>query len=108
MGDVAQVWRAGLDDWPAVRAVRLTALGDARAALGSTLPRELAFDEAEWQRRVGGGNWFLAELRGEPVGVVAGTGEDERDDARHLVAMWVAPEHRGTGVGVGLVEAVCT
>lgn len=102
-----EVRPAGVQDWQAVRGIRLTALADSPTAFGSTLSRERAFDEHEWRRRVEGGNWFLAWRNGEAVGVVAGFRENDLPDERHLVAMWVAPEHRGTTVAAQLVEAVC-
>ncbi|MHB1534865.1 MAG: GNAT family N-acetyltransferase [Acidimicrobiales bacterium] len=47
-------------------------------------------------------------VAGRPtVGIAAGLCEDDRPLERHLVAMWVAPNHRGTLVADKLVEAVC-
>lgn len=107
MDEFVRVARAGADDWQAVRDIRLAALLDAPFAFGSTLERELAFDDHEWQRRVRDGNWFLAWFGQQPVGVVAGIQETGQHDERHLVAMWVIAEHRGTSVAAELVEAVC-
>lgn len=71
---MADVRRAGLAEWEAIRDVRLRALADAPTAFGPTLARELAFDEAEWQRRAGAeyGAWFLAWDGDRPAGVVFG------------------------------------
>ena len=99
--------RAGAEDWQAVRDIRLAALLDAPFAFGSTLERELAFDEQEWQRRVSDGNWLLAWFGQQPVGVVAGIPVAGRHDERHLVGMWVTAAHRGTSVAAELVEAIC-
>jgi len=107
MSDVVRVNRAEADDWQAVRDTRLTALADAPFAFGATLEREMAFDDQEWQRRVRDGNWFLAWLDQQPVGIVAGIHETDQHDERHLVAMWVADDHRGTSVAAELVEAIC-
>jgi GNAT superfamily N-acetyltransferase len=108
---VIEVRRAVPDEWDVVREVRLRALADAPYAFASTLERELAFDEQEWRRRIGGGPWFLASDAarddGRAVGVVAGYTEDGATDERHLVAMWVEPERRGSTAGAELVEAVC-
>jgi ribosomal protein S18 acetylase RimI-like enzyme len=102
-----EVRRATVADWRAVRSVRLRALADSPWAFGSTLEREQAFDDAEWQRRTEPGNWVLALSSGEGVGVAAGLEESGRSaDERHLVAMWVAPEFRGTQVADALVSGI--
>jgi GNAT superfamily N-acetyltransferase len=102
-----EVRPATLADWPTVRSIRLRALADAPDAFASTLEREAAFDDAEWQRRVAPGNWVLALAEDDVVGVAAGIQERGRpDDDRHLVAMWVAPEFRGRHVADRLVAAV--
>lgn len=107
MDEGVRVARAEVGDWQAVRDIRLAALGDAPFAFGSTLERELAFDDYGWQRRVRDGNWFLAWFGQQPVGVVAGIQEADRHDERHLVAMWVIAVHRGTSVAAEVVEAIC-
>jgi ribosomal protein S18 acetylase RimI-like enzyme len=94
-------------DWPVAKDVRLRALADSPGAFGSTLAREILFDDAEWQARVASGTWFLAWSGTEAVGMAATITQDCLPDERHLVGMWVAPERRGSGVAVGLVEAVC-
>jgi ribosomal protein S18 acetylase RimI-like enzyme len=45
----------------------------------------------------------VADLRGAPVGQAAAT---ELDGALHLLALRVAPEHRGRGLGGRLLDAV--
>jgi ribosomal protein S18 acetylase RimI-like enzyme len=99
---------ASRDDWAIVKEARLRALSDSPAAFGSTLARELEFDDAEWQRRVEPGNWYVASFEGRTVGLVATIGVDGSPHERHLVAMWVEPEMRGTPAATELVEAVCT
>jgi GNAT superfamily N-acetyltransferase len=93
------------DDWALVREIRLRALGDSPSAFASTLELEVAFDEAEWRRRIAGGPWWLAFDGDRPVGLVAAYPPD--GDERHLVAMWVEPAARGTSTAADLVEAVC-
>ena len=46
------------------------------------------------------------ELDGEWVGMVAGIHPEPDDPELELVAMWVAPQGRGTGAGAALVNAV--
>ncbi len=105
--------RAEQSDWRTIRNTRLRALAESPSAFGSTLAREAAFDDVEWQRRVGSGNWFLAVIGTNAVkdetaiGIVATVVEDDAPSERHLVAMWVDPEHRGSSAATDLVEAVC-
>ena len=104
-------------DWRVAKDIRLHALADSPSAFGSTLAREAAFDDAEWQERVAPGNWFLAwsgpaesstaSSGTEAVGMAAIITQDCLPDERHLVGMWVAPERRGSAVATQLVEAVC-
>ena len=103
---------AQLADWRVAKDIRLRALADSPSAFGSTLAREAAFDDAEWQERVAPGTWFLAwsgpaESSPEAVGMAAIITQDCQPDERHLVGMWVAPERRGSAVAAQLVEAAC-
>lgn len=104
-------------DWRVAKDIRLRALADSPSAFGSTLAREAAFDDAEWQGRVAPGTWFLAwsgpassgtaSSGTEAVGMAAIIMQDCQPDERHLVGMWVARERRGSAVATQLVEAVC-
>lgn len=97
--------RADEDDWAQLREVRLAALADAPTAFASTLERAQQYQEADWRTWVGGAATFLAFRSGVPVGLVAGI-DGETADQRHLVAMWVHPDHRGRGVAAALLDAV--
>jgi ribosomal protein S18 acetylase RimI-like enzyme len=110
---MAQVRRAGPDQWLVYRNLRLAALAEAPYAFSSTLERELAFDDQVWQQRLGSRAvaTFLAWEGDQVVGMATGKPEDPGDDfavpgAWQLVAMWVSPAVRGTGVAAALVEAV--
>ena len=98
-------------DWRALRDVRLSALADSPDAFGSTLEREQAFGDTEWQewaRDAAAGTaeiLVLAWLETEPVGIVGAFAEEGRDHI-HLIAMWVAPQARRAGVGRALIDAV--
>lgn len=104
-----EVRRVRPDDWPALRATRLAALTDSPSAFGSTVTRELAFPDSEWQDRARRGNegfdrvTFLAVDGDDVVGIVGGF---EATDHVDLVSMWTAPGVRRNGVGRRLIEAV--
>ncbi len=103
--------RLGPTEWELLRDVRLASLADSPGAFASTHAREAGFDEATWRERVAGNAWFVGSGH-EPgpelvTGVVAGR-HDPSSPAyqHHLIAMWVAPPARGTGLATELVEAV--
>jgi GNAT superfamily N-acetyltransferase len=104
---MTEIREAGADDWQAMRDVRLAALRDAPQAFASTYEREVAFTEADWQRRIAGGGSFLAyapELGTAPAGIAGGF--EIAPGTIELVSMWVSPQARGHGIGQALVQAV--
>jgi GNAT superfamily N-acetyltransferase len=104
---MTEIREAGADDWQAMRDVRLAALRDAPQAFASTYEREVAFTEADWQRRIAGGGSFLAyapELGTAPAGIAGGF--EIAPGTIELVSMWVSPQARGQGIGEALVQAV--
>jgi len=110
---VAEVQRIQEVEWRVLREVRLRALADSPDAFGSTLERESAFSDADWQewaRDATSGqaeSCYLGWSEGEPVGIVGAYVEDGCDHV-HLIAMWVTPEARRSGVGHALLDAVMT
>ncbi|MGO9558242.1 MAG: GNAT family N-acetyltransferase [Acidimicrobiales bacterium] len=99
------------DEWELLRDIRLRALGDSPDAFGSTLGRELAFDEAMWRSRCVTSTNYLADCDGVPCGVVGAfrppaEGDRPRQASIDLVSMWVAPEYRRLGIAAQLVKAV--
>jgi GNAT superfamily N-acetyltransferase len=91
------------DNWQEYRAIRLAALGEAPYAFSSTLERESQFSEAEWRQRLTARAQFIVRQAGHAVGTV---GVYAEDGMAQLVAMWVAPDWRGRGVGNVLIPAV--
>jgi ribosomal protein S18 acetylase RimI-like enzyme len=78
---------------------------DAPYAFGSTYERERNFDERTWRDRLSNpdGPTFLAFEGGVPVGI---DGVFSQDGVPYLVAMWVNPRARRSGVAAALTEAV--
>jgi len=99
------VRRATEGDWAHLRAVRLAALADSPSAFGSTLSEEQEYTEEDWREWARDWATFLAYQQRSAIGIVAGIGGDTAAE-RKLIAMWVDPAHRGTGVASALVEAV--
>ena len=106
---VVPVRRLVPEDAELLRSVRLRALADAPDAFGSTLERELAFSDETWRSRLEPtANPHFVEERddGAVLGLVAGVRADGDVSVVYLVAMWVAPTARGTGVADRLVQRV--
>jgi len=98
-----------VEDVALLRAVRLQALSDAPDAFGSTYDREVAFTDDVWESRLAptANPHFVDEGDdGDVRGLVAGIRSDEHPARRYLVAMWVAPHARATGVADDLVRSV--
>ena len=88
-----EVVRADVEDWAAVREIRLRALADAPDAFASGLADERGRAESEWRDRLASpdARTFLALDDGDPVGLVT-VYRDPDDRARaHLVSLWVSP-----------------
>jgi GNAT superfamily N-acetyltransferase len=97
-----------MDDWQALRDIRLEALRDAPAAFGSVYEQEVLRGEADWRDRIARGGTFLAFLpeagAAEPAGLIGGYQQDPV--TVELVSMYVRPRARGRGVGAALVASV--
>jgi len=100
------VRRAVIGDEPVLRAVRLQALTDSPRAFSSTYERELARTTEDWRRWLAPGVTFLLEAGGEACGLVAGSRDPHNSSVVQLMAMWVHPDHRGTGAADALVSSV--
>jgi ribosomal protein S18 acetylase RimI-like enzyme len=100
------VRRAVVGDKPVLIAVRLQALTDSPGAFSSTYERELARTTDDWRRWLVPGVTFLLEAGGEACGMVAGVRDAQDSSVVHLMAMWVHPNHRGTGAADALVSSV--
>ena len=106
MADI-RVRRAADGDQAALRALRIGALTESPDAFGSTLDRELARTDADWQRWFAPGSVaFIATGAGADVGLVAGAHDSADPAVVQLMAMWVDPERRGSGAADALVAAL--
>lgn len=101
------------DEWPAYRAIRLRALGDAPDAFGSTHAAEAALPPEHWAARMtrsttsGIDHALVADICGQMVGLAWAKVDADDTAIVNLFQMWVAPEARGQGVADGLLnEAV--
>jgi GNAT superfamily N-acetyltransferase len=93
------------------KAVRLRALQDAPTAFGSTYARESQFCEADWQSRATNlctprSIGYLAHEQDEYCGIAAGFLKEQNPQYAELVSMWVAPDHRRSGTGQLLINAI--
>lgn len=96
----------GLDDWRTWRDLRLAALAEAPHAFHSRLADWVGAGEHEWRDRLRApGRYLVAELHGRPCAQVVAVPPDP-DGIADLVALWVAPHARGTGVADALIAAV--
>jgi GNAT superfamily N-acetyltransferase len=99
------------DQWAAYRQARLAALTEAPYAFSSTFDQELILDERRWRQRIDSAATFMAWRDGQPVGMATGLADglgqgSELPGSWQLVAMWVDPSARGSGVAGRLVDAV--
>ena len=92
--------------------MRLRALSTDPASFGSTLEREAAYDDEQWEEwAVGDAEGdelatLLALRGGEPVGIVAAYRDDGNPQLFAIFSMWVAPEIRGEGIGRRLLAEI--
>jgi GNAT superfamily N-acetyltransferase len=94
---------AGEDDWERVRDLRLEMLRDSPQAYLETAEDLAELDEAGWRFRAAGhgrpperSQRWVAEHEGEWVATASAFVDDV--GVAHLVAVYVRPDHRGTGV----------
>jgi ribosomal protein S18 acetylase RimI-like enzyme len=95
-----------------LKQVRLRALQDTPSAFESAYAQESQLSEADWLQRAA--KWsngstsacFLAMDEGAPGGIIACYFDDHDPPRPHVVSMWVASEHRRTGLGTRLMNEV--
>lgn len=92
-------------EWPTALNLRVAALTESPGAFGSTVVRERGLPLEAWQARLTGNAWFAAFDAEIAVGLACGV-RTEAPDEREMTGVWVAPSHRGTGIGDALVTSV--
>ena len=99
------------DNHVELRALRLRALAEEPTAFGSTHAREEAFPESEWRSRLrpdGNPHYGGFDGTGALVGLCVGALDPVDPHVADLLAMWVDPPSRGTGLAADLVRSVIT
>ncbi|KAB8157075.1 GNAT family N-acetyltransferase [Streptomyces sp. 3MP-14] len=102
-----RVRRVGREDWERLRELRLAALSDPVAHLAFFEPYEKAvrLGQEDWQRRASDGERpiFVGETAdGKWVGMVGLLTVEAHVE---VVGVYIAPEHRGTGLAARLMRA---
>ena len=92
-------------EWRTALTLRVAALTESPGAFGSTVVRERELPMATWQARLTGNSWFAAFDAEIAVGLACGI-HGAAPDEREMTGVWVAPTHRGTGLGDALVTSV--
>lgn len=103
-----EIRRLGPDDVDVLRDVRLRALTDAPEAFWTTYEREAAYGRDDWCRWLGMSALFVVAEDGtvRAEGIAGGMPDPGDPAAAFLISMWVASEHRGSGLADRLVSAV--
>jgi GNAT superfamily N-acetyltransferase len=91
-------------DVDTLRAIRLEALRTDPDAFGSTLEREEGRSDDDWRAWLGRGATFVADIEGEPSGLVVALQQHDASIVA-LLAMFVSSRARRLGLGQALVEA---
>jgi ribosomal protein S18 acetylase RimI-like enzyme len=91
--------------------VRLRALQDTPSAFGSTYARESQFSDADWHQRAANlctprSIGYLAHHNNDYCGIAVSFLNQQDPQHAELMSMWVAPDHRRTGAGRLLVDAI--
>jgi ribosomal protein S18 acetylase RimI-like enzyme len=94
------------DDWPSLKALRLASLLDAPTAFGVSHQAASAYTDQQWRERAAGPHpaFWLAYVDGAAAGIIGGG--VSAAGRYNLIAMWVAPQVRGSGVAARLVDTV--
>ncbi|MCW1968286.1 MAG: GNAT family N-acetyltransferase [Anaerolineae bacterium] len=99
-------------EWQRYKALRLRALADAPDAFGTVFADAIQQRDDFWIARVSARQAaakqlpLLAETDGQAVGLAWGHIADADPSCAHIFQVWVAPSHRGLGVGQQLIMRI--
>lgn len=109
---MATIRRIRVGEGSALRDVRLRALRTDPDSFAATHDLASSRDDDAWEKMTAaaasGDQEALFVVEGDPAfaGLVGAFARPEEPATRHLYGMWVDPEARGSGIGIGLVDAV--
>jgi ribosomal protein S18 acetylase RimI-like enzyme len=96
---------ADVEDWEAVRDIRLRMLREEPDAYASEYQTEAHFEPGLWKQRLATASSYLA-FDDDHALVGTATGLDTGDGDTYIVGMYVAPEARGSGCAHQLLDAI--
>jgi ribosomal protein S18 acetylase RimI-like enzyme len=106
------VRRIVASDAERIKAIRLRSLRSDPSSFASTFAKEAAYPDEQWI------DWATGDAEGEEtatmlalqgqdaVGLVAAYRDEDDRALYHVIAMWVAPERRRSGLGRRLLTAI--
>ncbi len=101
---VPDIEQLGVDEWPTLREIRLTALQESPDAFLASYDIEREFDEAKWRAEFGRGEWLVARDNRLPVSVLGCTREEDTPPWMcYLEHLWVAPQCRRKGLAFTMI-----
>lgn len=101
-----KIQRLSLEESDRFRSIRLASLQDAPDTFGSTFEETVARPPEIWKRQIQELPTFIAVVDGVDSGIVRGAPHPDNTKVAYLISLWVAPNVRGMGVGVALIDAV--
>jgi ribosomal protein S18 acetylase RimI-like enzyme len=98
-------------EWRSYRDLRLRALEDSPNAFSTTYAEASARSDEYWMSRLiqlsaDTDRLLVAERNGQRCGMAWGRLQPSEENTAQVFQMWVAPEHRGFGIGRMLLEAI--
>lgn len=97
------------DEWATLRDIRLAALHDSPGAFLATHEREMEFGEDQWRAEFIRGDWYVGRMDDRAVSLLGITRTaDTPADQCYLEYLWVAPEHRRSGIASRMLGIVLT
>jgi ribosomal protein S18 acetylase RimI-like enzyme len=94
-------------EWPVLRHIRLSALKDSPQAFLSSFAQEAGYDEGRWRREFVRGEWVVAVVHDQVIGLLGATREPAMPSHEcFLEYLWVWPGARRSRVATMLLRRV--